>query len=84
MEEQGTTTSSRRRDTCSSANSREVVVHHWNWEVAVDFSSKTLSCTITLDVKTLSDGVTRLVYTYSGRNLYTKREITLKLLSIIK
>ena len=51
----------RRKDTCSSANSWEVVVSHWDWEVVVDFSSKTLTCTATLDIRTLTEGVGSLV-----------------------
>ena len=51
----------RRKDTCSSANSWGVVVSHWDWEVAVDFPSKTLTCTATLDIRTLTDGVGSLV-----------------------
>jgi leukotriene-A4 hydrolase len=52
---------SSRKDSCSSANSGEVVVRHLDWEVAVDFASKTLRCTATLEIRTLRDGVRSLV-----------------------
>lgn len=53
--------SCKRKDPSSSANSGEVVVSHWDWEVAVDFEKKTLRCTATLHIRTLCEGVGKLV-----------------------
>ena len=50
-----------REDTCSSANSGQVVVKHWEWDVDVDFDQKTLRCTTTLQIRTLCEGVGNLV-----------------------
>ena len=48
-------------DSCSSCNSEEAVVKHWDWEVEVDFKSKRLRCTATLCINTLTEGVGNLV-----------------------
>ena len=51
----------KRKDPSSSANSRQVVVKHWDWEVEVDFQKKTLRCAATLQIRTLCEGVRNLV-----------------------
>ena len=53
--------SCKRKDPSSSANSGEVVVSHWDWEVAVDFEKKALRCTATLHIRALREGVGKLV-----------------------
>ena len=53
--------SCRRKDPSSSANSEQVVVSHWDWDVVVDFKKKTLRCTATLEISTLCEGVGSLV-----------------------
>ena len=48
-------------DPSSSSNPGEVVVKHWDWDVLVDFPGKTLRCSVTLQIITLTDGVSNLV-----------------------
>lgn len=50
-----------RKDPSSSANSEQVVVSHWDWDVVVDFKEKTLRCTATLEIRTLCEDVGSLV-----------------------
>lgn len=52
----------KRKDPSSSANSGQVVVSHWDWEVVVDFQKRTLRCTAFLRIRTLCDGVGNLVW----------------------
>lgn len=62
------------KDPSSSANSRQVIVSHWDWEVIVDFKKKTLRCTATLQLRTLCEGVENLVrvvvFPQSGINVF--------------
>ena len=60
--------SSKRKDPSSSANSEQVVVSHWDWDVVVDFKKKTLRCTATLEISTLCEGVGSLVSECSRAN----------------
>ena len=48
-------------DPHSKSNFQEVVVKRYDWKVEVDFSSKKLSCSLTLHAKILQDGCTKMV-----------------------
>ena len=50
-----------RLDPSSSSNLNEVAVEKWHWKAAPDFTTKTLHCSIFLEIRTLSQGVQNLV-----------------------
>lgn len=48
-------------DPCSLSNPHEVVVNHWSISASPDFSTKTITATLTARVTVLAENATTLV-----------------------
>lgn len=66
-------------DPCSYSNLSDIIVTHYEWQLSPDFTSSTISSTIDITAKILTENTAKLVRIYSQSGLKGKWVVPLSL-----